>query len=70
MSHGYFVKRGQGEFHYAWMWLKYIAQNRNQNHIEPPSEFLIVHDAKEIYEKHKDCEEFATFVKWMGHIPV
>jgi hypothetical protein len=68
--HVYFTRRGQGDLHYAWQWLVYIAQNRNPFHSEPPSEYLIKNNTETLYNKHKDTEEFQIFVKWMGHIPV
>ena len=70
LSHNYFVKRNQGDMHYAWMWVKYIAQNRNIYHREQPSQYLIINKTEELYEIHKNTEEFQKFVKWMGPIPV
>lgn len=70
LSHEYFVKRGQGDLHYAWLWLKYVAQNKTKFYPEPPSEFLVTAKAEDLYAVLKDSEEFEVFVKWMEPIPV
>jgi hypothetical protein len=60
LPHEYFVKRGQGDLHVAWLWLRYIAtlESAPWGH----------RGARAAYDRHQHTAEFRRFCAWMGGI--
>ena len=42
-DHSYFVKRKLGDLHYAWLWLKHLAQNKTSRDEYSQGHYIVGH---------------------------